>query len=244
MGFSGEELRQHPRVPLLLQVEYPDREGFLADSTENLSAAGAFVRTERAFQIGERVPLKLSFPGLLEGIEVLGEVVWIREAKEGQPRGVGFRIPSDRPDDLVKLSEVLKATGHVKEARQSYRILLVEDNPHLMELYEYVMRKLAKSDQLQIEVAVAKDGHDAFQQLTAGSFDLIVTDLFMPVLDGFALLQKIRADPKLKDLPVVAISAGGSDAQEQARRAGASIYLRKPVRFVEVVETIKALLKL
>jgi uncharacterized protein (TIGR02266 family) len=229
---------------MLLQVEYPDRDGYLTDATDNLSAGGAFVRTEREFELGERVPLKLSFAGLLEPVELLGEVVWVREATSDQPRGVGFKIPTDRAEDLERLAQVLRAAEKGKPRRQNFRILLVEDNPHLMELYEYVMRKLAKSDQLNIEVAVSNDGHDAFQKLGQDSYDLMVTDLFMPVLDGFELIKKVRADPKLSALPIVAISAGGTDAQEQARKVGASIFLRKPVRFVDVVETIKALLKL
>jgi CheY-like chemotaxis protein len=178
-------------------------------------------------------------------MDVIGEVVWIRPAKEGEPAGVGFKIPSDRPDDLGKVGKVLEATNAArKSARMDYKILLVEDNPHLMELYEYVMRKLAKSDQLKIEVAIAKDGHDALQRVLNENFDLVVTDLFMPVLDGFALIKKLRENPKTEHIPVVAISAGGADAQEQAKNAGASVYLRKPVRFVDVVETIKALLRL
>ena len=216
----------------------------MADATENLSAGGVFVRTEQQFSLGERLPLRLSFAGLLAPLELVGEVVWLRHAKEGQPAGIGIKIPSDRPGDLQKLSQVLESLPPSKAVRRDYRILLVEDNPHLMELYEYVMRKLAKSDQLRIEVAVAKDGHDALARLGKESYDLVVTDLFMPVLDGFEFIQKLRADPKTEKIPVVAISAGGTDAQEQARRAGASVYLRKPVRFVDVVETIKSLLKI
>ena len=57
-------------------------------------------------------------------------------------------------------------------------------------------------------------------------------------------MEKIREDEKLKKIPIVAISAGGKDAQERAMSCGVDIYLRKPVRFAEVLETVKQLLRI
>lgn len=125
--------------------------------------------------------------------------------------------------------------------RDGYKILLVEDNPHIMELYEYVMKKLSKNDKVQIAVVLASDGHDALKRLEEEEdFDLVVTDLYMPVLDGFEFITRIRAGAKTHDIPVIAISAGGADAQANARKVGANVFLRKPVRFVDVLETVSA----
>jgi CheY-like chemotaxis protein len=161
---------------------------------------------------------------------------------------VGLQIPEDRTEDRAKLADILariRAQIPPKGADlRSYRILLVEDNPHIMEMYEYVMRKLSKSGEATLEVTLAKDGHDAMEKLAKETFDLVVTDLFMPVLDGFELIRKMRADPRSKAIPVVAISAGGADAAVQAHSVGADVYLRKPVRFVDVIETVRVLLKL
>ena len=246
MAPSPEDLRNHPRIPLILQVEYPDREGFLADATENLSAGGAFVRTERQLAIGDRVPMTLSFPGLLAPIEVVGVVTWVRAERDGAPAGVGVRIPDDRDADRIKITEMLEQMKAQPLAvkRDGYKILLVEDNPHIMELYEYVMKKLSKNDKVPIAVVLANDGHDALKRLGEEQFDLVVTDLYMPVLDGFEFIAKIRSGPKTHDIPVIAISAGGADAQALAQKAGANVFLRKPVRFVDVLETVKALLKI
>ncbi len=243
---GGEEKRSHSRVPLILQVEYPEQEGFLADATENLSAGGAFVRTTRELRAGERVPLALSFPGLLDPVELVAEVAWVRAGEAGMPFGVGLRIPDDRAADRDKLAQLLERMGRAQpgpEQVRTYRVLLVEDNPHVMELYEYVMKKLARAGGVGVEVALAHDGGDALARLGEESFHLVITDLYMPVLDGFELIRRIRADPRTRDLPVVAISAGGSDAQAQSRAAGADAFLRKPVRFLDVIETVKALLK-
>ncbi|HZA50200.1 MAG TPA: response regulator, partial [Myxococcaceae bacterium] len=64
----------------------------------------------------------------------------------------------------------------------------------------------------------------------------------MPVMDGFALVERMRHEQALQSIPVIAISAGGRDAQQKALELGVDIYLRKPVRFVEVLETVKQLL--
>ncbi len=63
-------------------------------------------------------------------------------------------------------------------------------------------------------------------------------------MDGFALVERIRHEDRLKSIPVIAISAGGKDAQERAMKLGVDIYLRKPVKFAEVLETVKQLLRI
>ena len=60
-----------------------------------------------------------------------------------------------------------------------------------------------------------------------------MTDLYMPVMDGFELIEKIRAEERLKAIPWWP-SPPAADAQERAMRLGVDIFLRKPVRFAEV----------
>lgn len=127
------------------------------------------------------------------------------------------------------------------------RVLIVEDNPHIIEMYSYVLKKLAASElmgQAGIEVHFAADGHAALTMLSGSPFQLVMTDLYMPVMDGFQLLEKMRATPSLTQIPVVAISAGGLDARNKAEKLGVNVFLRKPVRFAEVMDTVKQLLKL
>src|SRR5690242_10105444 len=101
-GSSDGPQRSDPRIPMVLRVDFPDRQQLL-DATENLSATGIFVRTERPFRVGERVTLSLSFPGLLEPMQLVGEIVWLRPAGFEAPGGVGVCIPPDRDDDRKKL---------------------------------------------------------------------------------------------------------------------------------------------
>lgn len=127
------------------------------------------------------------------------------------------------------------------------RVLIVEDNPHIIEMYSYVLKKLAASEfkgSTALEVHFAADGHAALTMLTDSPFSLVMTDLYMPVLDGFQLLEKMRGTPALAQIPVVAISAGGQDAREKAMKLGVNVFLKKPVRFAEVMDTVKQLLRL
>ena len=130
---------------------------------------------------------------------------------------------------------------------EGYRVLIVEDNPHIIEMYAYVLKKLASGElagKVPLEVHFAPDGHHALILLHEQRFSLVMTDLYMPVMDGFALVERIREEDALRNIPIIAISAGGKEAQERAMELGVDIYLRKPVKFVEVLETVKQLLRI
>ena len=247
---SGAEKRQDERFPFVLKVQYADR-GQVADATENLSRGGLFIQTEQPWQVGDVVPLSLSFPGLLDPIEIVGRVAWVRPALGSGVGGVGIAVQTDadrqRLEKLLALSTEGGSSTPSAVPATGFRVLIVEDNPHIIEMYSYVLKKLAANDlqgRVPLEVHFAPDGHHALNQMKDATFNLLMTDLYMPVMDGFQLVEKIRGDEKLKAIPIVAISAGGRDAQEKAMSVGVDIYLRKPVRFAEVLETVKRLLKI
>jgi uncharacterized protein (TIGR02266 family) len=247
MTSRPEEKRAEPRLALVLRVDFPDRARAVA-ATENLSRGGLFVQSDRPFQLGERVPLSLSFPGLLAAVEITGVVTRIRPPSATEKAGVGLRVDdlADRQklEALVTPSQTeLRSTAPHGPA--GFRVLIVEDNPHIVEMYSYVLKKLAQGElagKVPLAVHFATDGHTALKQLRDGPFHLVMTDLYMPVMDGFALVEKLRQDEALQRIPVVVISAGGREAQERALELGVDIYLRKPVKFIEVLETVKQLL--
>jgi CheY-like chemotaxis protein len=113
-------------------------------------------------------------------------------------------------------------------------------------MYEYALHRM-RSGQERIDMAVdfGTNGHEALARLRTGSrVDLVITDLYMPVMDGFALLEQIRADPALMETPVVVISAGGQDARDRAAELGVDVFLRKPVQFIDVIQTVQMLLRI
>ena len=201
-------------MPLVLRVRFPDQSR-MAEVTENLSRGGIFVQTDRSFTQGQQVGLALSFPGLVDPVEVVGTVAWVRPVSPEAPAGVGIRVVRD--EDRQRLGDILSASGQTRPSdrathpAEGYRVLIVEDNPHIIEMYSYVLKKLASGElggQIPLEVHFSPDGHHALQALRSSRFSLVMTDLYMPVMDGFALIERIRAEEALRSIPVVAISAG------------------------------------
>lgn len=225
----------------MVRVSYPDRQA-LADASENLSVGGLFVQTREPFALGETVRLSLSFPGLLAPFELKGAVAWKRSPTADREGGIGVCV--DDPKERARLVALLDAAANPKPRQAGpFQVLLVEDNPHVAEMYSYTLRKLAS--QLPgnaVEVHFANDGHQALQVVQERPIQLVITDLYMPVLDGFALVERLRALEATRDVPIVAISAGGPEARTRALGVGVDVFLRKPVRFVEVLETVKTLI--
>jgi uncharacterized protein (TIGR02266 family) len=242
----GSEKRAHPRFPLILAVDYPGAASTVRDYTENLSAGGLFIRTEREFEIGDRLALLLSFPDLLEPAELEVEVVRLRRGGGSQPPGVAVWIPPDRMEDRRRLERLSAAAAAQAEAsRPSYRVLLVEDNSLVAAMYASALRRLAATEGLGgLAVDVAVDGNEAFARLLAQPpIDLIITDVYMPVMTGFALVEKVRSEPRLRHLPIVVISSAGDEERERVSRLGANFFLQKPVKYQDIVTTVRALLR-
>jgi uncharacterized protein (TIGR02266 family) len=244
---NREEKRRDPRVPLVLRVEYPGNPQAVRDATENLSAGGLFIRTDRDLAEGDRLPMQFGFPGLLEPFEVEVEVVRRRPASATSPAGVAVKIPADRTDDRHKLARLAETarTSYGSPAR-AFRVLVVEDNTHVVEMYEYALRKLrSPSAGVDVIVEYAANGHDALRRLgESPKIDLVMADLYMPVLDGFALVERMKADSALASMPILVISAGGSDARSRALELGVDVYLQKPVQFADIMNTVRTLLRI
>ncbi len=242
---STEDRRAHPRFPLILAVDYPGSVSQMRDYTENLSAGGLFIRTERQFEVGDRVTLLVSFPELLEPATLEVEVVRQRDGTAEQPAGVAVWVPSDRVADRRKLEELTRAATAAAEAHHpAYRVLLVEDNSLVAAMYTSALRRLSSSDGVAgLAVEVANDGHEAFARMLATPhIDLVITDVYMPIMSGFALVEKIRAEPRIAATPIIVISSGGAEERERLARLGANFFLQKPVKYQDIVATVRTLL--
>jgi CheY-like chemotaxis protein len=129
-------------------------------------------------------------------------------------------------------------------AARPCRILLVEDNALLQALYERALRRLdAPGGPVELALEHAHDGVEALARLRGSPpVGLVVTDLYMPVMDGFSLVEQLRSDPALAATPIVAISAGGAEARARALELGVDVYLGKPLRTEELLQAVRALL--
>jgi CheY-like chemotaxis protein len=245
---ASQQLRrpqQDQRVPLVVRLEGRGDDG-LRGTAEELAAGGLFVRSDRAFTTGERLPLLLSSPGLLEALEVEVQVSWTRQASAELPAGAGVRFAGDREEDRARLAALARRARERSGTGRTYRILLVEDNAQVEALYTATLRRLASGDGA-VEVAVdhASDGEEALLRLARKPrVDLVVTDLYMPRMDGFALVERIRSDPALVMTPVVAITAGSLEARDRAVELGVDVCLHKPVKLADILATLRALLEI
>ncbi|HZZ84198.1 MAG TPA: response regulator [Anaeromyxobacteraceae bacterium] len=241
---TSSNQRRDPRVPLILRIDYPDSPEF-RDATENLSASGLFIRTERDLKLGERVPLSVSFPGLLEPVEIEVEVVRKRQASTDFPKGLAVMVPEGREEDRAKLSLLATAALEVPASRtHPYQLLVVEDNPLVLEMYQQAMRRIA-SEGVNLQVDFARDGREALTRLERlPPVDLLMADLYMPGMDGFALVASARKLPACEGMPIVVISAGGKAAQARAAPLGVDVFLQKPVKFSDIITTLRTLLRI
>ncbi len=121
-----------------------------------------------------------------------------------------------------------------------FAALVVEDSPTMRQLIVFALRRLPA-----VKVTEADDGVDALKKLQAAKFDILITDINMPIMDGLKLVSLVRKDETHKEIPIVIITTEG--AQEDRQRAlalGANAYITKPIQAPQVINTVKELLKL
>ena len=141
--------------------------------------------------------------------------------------GTGKVVPVLNVSDLMK-SAVRSAAASRKETADGQapaaagRILVAEDSITSRTLLKNILETAG------YKVTTAIDGADALTQVRSGEFDLVVSDVDMPRMNGFELTAKIRADKKLGEMPVVLVTALESrDDKERGIEAGANAYIVK-----------------
>ncbi len=120
------------------------------------------------------------------------------------------------------------------------RILLVDDTLTARIFAKKCLMGIGFHD---AEFIQAKHGVDALEKLAEGPVDLILTDLMMPEMDGETLLQEIKANPDLQDIPVIVVSSVGNMARKDALiEMGAQEVLGKPFSTTEIYDVLKGFL--
>jgi two-component system chemotaxis response regulator CheY len=104
---------------------------------------------------------------------------------------------------------------------------------------------LALSRLKMLQVTEADDGVDGLRKLATGKFDIILTDINMPIMDGLKLVKRVRSDPAHKDVPIIIITTEGStEDRERALQLGANAYITKPIQAPQVIAKVRELLKI
>lgn len=120
----------------------------------------------------------------------------------------------------------------------SKRILIVDDEPNIVISLEFLMMREGH------QVRVARDGEAGLAAVRTHRPDLVVLDVMMPKLDGFAVLRAVRADANLASTRVLMLTAkGGETERQKGLDLGADAYIAKPFSTRDLVEKVKELLE-
>ncbi|VVO20313.1 response regulator [Pseudomonas fluorescens] len=134
----------------------------------------------------------------------------------------------------VETSNLYDPEPEALSPQRRARILLVEDNPVNQLVAKGMLSKLG------CEVTVAAQGAEALDLLEYYSFDLVLMDCNMPVMDGYEASRQIRRSGRWPDLPIVALTANAMpEERERCRAAGMSDYLAKPFRREELASLLE-----
>ncbi len=118
--------------------------------------------------------------------------------------------------------------------------LVVEDSPMMRQLLVFALSRVK-----QMRVTEADDGVDGLRKLATSKFDIILTDINMPIMDGLKLVKRVRTDPTHKDTPIIVITTESSEEDRQrALSLGANAYITKPIQAPIVIAKVKELLGL
>jgi len=118
------------------------------------------------------------------------------------------------------------------------KILLAEDNELNRDM---LLRRLERRG---YQVVVAMDGEEAIAKARAHGPDLLLLDISLPVLDGFEVASRIRADHQLRELPILGLSAHAMQGdRERALAAGCDDYDTKPIEMGRLLDKIHSLLQ-
>ncbi len=121
---------------------------------------------------------------------------------------------------------------------QQTRILVCDDSRSIRE----VVSRILQAEGYGVELA--QDGWDAWERMTGLRVDLLLTDLEMPRMDGYTLIEKVRKENEYQGLPILVLSSRtGDENQRRAKRAGADGFLFKPVNRRVIVARVEELLR-
>lgn len=223
-----------PKASLALRLDVDDRHLLTHSVLLPLCDGELRVMLNHRFAAGEGCRVTVHSAALGAPLEV--DVVVVRCA-EGT---VDVAVPLE----LAEQREQLRALCDLMTGRKvrTLRVLLVEDNPHIQQMYAHALRRAFDPHNVRVMVEPCQDGQEAMMRVgRLPPVDLVVTDLNMPVLDGFEMVRRMRALPAMKAVPVVVITAEDPATEPRLKTLDVQAVLHKPVQLPEVVDAVRRL---
>ena len=199
-----------------------------------ISNSGQPVEIDRALKLGARDYLVKAEFSPEEVVEKVRKVINPTDTGNGDGKVAGNDGQTEG-----RSASILPPNSGAAMGGQLARILIIEDDQFLRDLME---RKLIKEG-LDVETAI--DGEAGLQKIKSGKPDLVLLDVILPGLDGFSILEKVKADATLANIPIILLTnLGQRDDVEKGLRLGAVGYLVK-AHFTpgDIVEKVKSVLR-
>jgi PAS domain S-box-containing protein len=202
-----------PQV-IALYERYLQPQGYQVIALTDPTRAKERVRQLKPFA----VTLDIMMPGF-DGWQVLNELksdpetrdipVVICSIIEEQERGFSlgaadYLLKPILEDDLLKALGRLNSDGSIRE------VLVIDDDPNDLRLMEHILKEGG-----QYKAVLAEGGQQGWDALVKHTPHAIILDLFMPDMDGFAILEKLRSSPKLREIPVIVVSGGDISTEQK-----------------------------
>ena len=125
-----------------------------------------------------------------------------------------------------------------KTVNEMKKILIVDDEPNIVMALEYTFKKN------NFEVFIARDGHEALDILKKQLPDVIILDVMMPMVDGYATLEQIKKEESLQHCKVIFLSAKNKEKDiETGLSLGANLYVTKPFSIKKLVDQVHELIQ-
>jgi len=154
-------------------------------------------------------------------IELMGGEIGVK-SEPGEGTEFSFTLSLESGDTTEPSGHKAGDREPITRLRGS-KVLLVEDNRLNHELAKELLRRQG------VQVTSAWNGREALEHLQADAFDCVLMDIQMPVMDGYTATREIRAQERLRDLPVIAMTADvGVSDMEKAKEAGVNDHIGKP----------------
>lgn len=117
------------------------------------------------------------------------------------------------------------------------KILVVDDDPYILMSLEFLMKKEG------FEVKVARNGTEALDIINKDIPNLVLLDIMMPDVDGYAICKHVKASKKLQDIKIVFLSAKSKESDiQKGYDLGASLYITKPFSTRELMKKVKEII--
>ena len=137
-------------------------------------------------------------------------------------------------EDILGALNRLNSDGSIRD------VLIVDDDPHALRLIDKML-----SEHGRYRPSMAEGGRNGWEAIQSRTPHALILDLFMPDLDGFTILERMRNDKKLRDIPVVVVSGGdlSAEQQEQLREFGQRMIKKGSLTEKELLDTLERALK-